>query len=161
MAQLQRRDLTFAETAPWRLNFGATIAATPAEVWATFIDNESWTRWFVGCRVCRGIGASFDGVGSRRYIEVSGLTVDEEFIAWEPEHLWAFTALDMKRAFATALVERATFTAEPDGRTRIDYRMAIAPTWWAKPFRRMLQSRSTKAFAASFVNLEREIASRR
>ena len=161
MTALVRKTLAFADDAPWTFDFEGVINATPAEVWAAFIDNESWTIWFKRCKECRATSDPFDGIGSTRHIAVNGLTVDEEFIGWEPERLWAFTAVNMRMSFAKAMVERAQFEALPDGRTKISYRMAVDPHAWAKPIRRIMQTVAGKTFAASFTQLDAYLADRR
>ena len=155
VTKLIPQDLAFADTAPWRFDFVGTVNAPPSKVWASFIDNHSWTEWFKNCKDCRATSDRFEGVGSTRSIRVNGLRVDERFVAWEPERLWAFTGVAMNMAFASSLVERATFTELPGERTRIDYRMAVAPKRWASPLRRLVASQATKAFAVSFANLDR------
>jgi len=161
MTALVRKTLAFADEAPWIFDFEGLVNATPAEVWAAFIDNESWTVWFKRCRECRATCDPFDGIGSTRHIAVNGLTVDEEFIGWEPERLWAFTALRMRMSFAKAMVERAQFEAVPGGRTKITYRMAVDPHAWAKPIRRIMQTVAGKTFAASFTQLDAYLARER
>ena len=161
MTALVPKTLAFADDAPWTFDFEGLIDAAPAEVWAAFIDNESWTTWFKKCRECRATCDPFGGIGSTRHIAVNGLTVDEQFIGWEPEHLWAFTAVQMRMSFAKAMVERARFEALPDGRTKVDYRMAIEPHLWARPIRRIVHGQATKTFAVSFAQLDAYLAGRR
>ncbi|MCU1401431.1 MAG: polyketide cyclase [Acidimicrobiales bacterium] len=161
MTTLVQRDLEFADGAPWIFDFDGLVHATPAEVWAAFVDNESWTIWFERCRSCKATSAVFDGVGSTRSIAVNGLRVDERFIAWEPERLWAFTATAMRMSMFTSLVERATFDEPEPGRIRIAYRMAAQPKWWAKPLRGVIAGQATKSFAKSFAALDVHLADRR
>lgn len=161
MSRLTPQAASFADEAALRLDFSATISASPAEVWSAFTDNRSWEQWFAGCKTCHDTSTPFGGVGSTRHIEVRGLTVDEVFITWDPEQEWAFTVVDMKRSFATAMVERARFSAVGQDRTRIDYRMAITPKRWFKPFAGIMRSASARTFSTSFANLERYLTARR
>ena len=57
------RDLVFADRAPWIFDFDGLVTATPAEVWAAFVDNESWTIWFANCKSCRATSEPFSAVG--------------------------------------------------------------------------------------------------
>jgi len=155
------QDLAYVDTAPWIFDFEGIVTGSPDEVWDMFIDNESWTVWFKGCRACRATSATFDGIGSTRSISVNGLRVDERFIAWEPGRLWAFTGVSMRLSFASSLVERAAFSDLGDGRTRIDYRMAVTPKRWASLIRSTIAKQATKSFAVSFANLDRALAARR
>lgn len=161
MGTMIERDLVFADRAPWIFDFDGLVRATPAEVWSAFIDNESWTIWFSKCRSCTATSDVFDGVGSTRSISVNGLRVDERFIAWQPERLWAFTATAMRMSMFTSLVERAVFDEPEPGRTHIAYRMAAQPKFWAKPLHRLIAGQATKAFAKSFAALDVHLADRR
>ena len=161
MTKLIEQDIGFADIAPWTLDFEGIVVATPAEVWGAFVDNESWTKWFKNCRRCHATSATFDGVGATRAISVNGLRVDERFIAWEPEHLWAFTASSMRMSFTNSLVERVRFSDLGDGTTKIDYRMALAPKRWAGPLRKLIAGQANKAFAQSFRDLDTYLAATR
>lgn len=161
MSRFTPQELAFADEAPWTFDFEGLVTGTPAEVWAAFTDNESWTVWFANCRQCRATSEPFDGVGSTRYIRVNGLGVHERFIAWDPGQLWAFTVTDMTMPFADAMVERVRFQAVDDRHTRIDYRIAARPRWWAAPLRRVIAKQSAKAFAKSFARLDQYLAAAR
>ena len=69
--------------------------------------------------------------------------------------------MKMRMSFAKAMVERARFDVLADGRTRIDYRMAIEPFAWAKPLRRLVEKQAAASFASSFANLNRYLADAR
>jgi uncharacterized protein YndB with AHSA1/START domain len=158
VAALRPEELDFADRARWQFNVGATLTASPSDVWAAFTDNDSWPTWYTTCRVCRTTSAASAGVGATRYIEVDTLQAHERVIAWEPERLWAFTVTELARPFCTAMVERATFAPGPAGGTSVTYRMATEPRWWARPLRRITAARMEKAWAASFVALDRYLA---
>jgi uncharacterized protein YndB with AHSA1/START domain len=161
MARLDPQALSFADSAPWQFDIDSVIDASIDRVWATFADNPTWTVWFAGCTSCKSTSTPAGGVGSTRSITVSGLRVDERFIAWETERLWAFTVVNLRPAVAKAMVERATFTDLDGARTRIDYRIAIAPSRWAAPLRKVFAKRMQSAFTKSFDNLNRYIAEQR
>ena len=161
MTALAPQELSFADEAPWQFDATALLHATPAEVWSVFTDNQSWTVWFKNCRSCATTSEAEGGVGSTRLIDVSGLRVNERFIAWEQQRQWAFTAIDMRMSFATAMVERATFQQMSDATTRVDYRIAVQPTWWARPLRRLLAGQVSKSFATSFRQLDAYLSKKR
>jgi Polyketide cyclase / dehydrase and lipid transport len=133
------------------------IDAPVARVWATFTDHPTWEIWFDGCKSCAATSTPASGVGSTRSITVSGLRVDERFIAWDHERVWAFTVVNLRPAFAKAMIERATFTDLGGTRTQIDYRIAISPSRWAGPLRKVFAKRMQSAFASSFKKLEAHI----
>lgn len=160
MARLIQQDLAFADTAPWKFDFEAIISAAPAKVWSAWTDNPGWAKWFKNCKSCVTTSPSSEGVGATRTITVNGLTVDEVFIAWEAERLWAFTVASMKPSIAKSMVERVTFTDLGNGRTRINYRIAIEPRGWAKPLRAIVAGQGAKAFATSFAQFDKFVAAR-
>lgn len=129
MAALVTRTIDFAETAPGRAEQTVVIDASTAEVWAAIIDNERWPEWFPNVKVCTSTSDPATGVGSTREVRLPGnAMVEERFIAWEDEALWAFTAETMKPTLFRSLVERVTLTEPTPGRTSVTYRMAFEPT---------------------------------
>ena len=154
MTRLAPQALSFADSAPWTFDMVGTIDAPVDRVWATFTDNASWANWFDGCTSCESTSSPADGIGSTRTIRVSGLKVDERFIAWEPQRLWAFTVINLRPVgLAISMVERATFSELGGTHTRIDYRVAIAPRLWARPLRKIIANRLSAAFESSFRKL--------
>jgi uncharacterized protein YndB with AHSA1/START domain len=153
MARLVPQELAFADSAPWMFDIVGTFEVPVDRVWATFTDNPSWAKWFAGCSSCTSTSSPADGVGSTRTIRVRGLKIDERFVAWEPNRLWAFTVISMRPAFASGMIERATFTDLGGIRTRIDYRVAIAPRRWAVPLRKLIAKQLSAAFESSFAKL--------
>lgn len=150
MAELTPQDLDFAETAPVRVDGTAVLDATPAEVWAVVVDYPGWPRWFPNVKSCAATSDPAVGVGSTRRVTLpGGAVVDERFIAWEPEALWAFTAEAARPAVFRSLVERVTITEVQPGRTSVAYLMAFDPHPMLKPtialLRRSLGRNLTKA----------------
>lgn len=150
-------DLDFFADPPWRFDVTGVLDAPPAAVWAAFTDNAGWTRWFKGCKECLSTSDPAEGVGSTRFISVNGLQVDERFIGWEPEKLWAFTVVDISPKFARRMAERAQFSELPDGRTQVDYRIAVEPAPWAFALKVPMGWGVRRSFATSFVTLNRQL----
>jgi len=67
------------------------------------------------------------GVGARRRVVVPGLTVDEEFIVWEPGVRWSFTGLAARPGTLRSLVEDCRLTPLASGGTAISYTMYLDP----------------------------------
>ncbi len=150
-------DLDFFVDPPWQFDVSGVLDATPAAAWAAFTDDAGWSTWFEGCKECRSTSDPVGGIGSTRSISVRGLRVDERFIGWEPQRLWAFTVVGLRPQFARRMAERAAFRELPDGRTRIDYRIAVEPSWWAKPMKVAIGTGVRRSFAASFAALNRQL----
>ena len=160
MARMIQQDLAFADTAPWKFDFEGIISAPPAKVWTAWTDNPGWAVWFKNCRSCVTTSPTAEGVGATRTIKMNGLTAEEVFIAWEPEHLWAFTVTSIKPSFAKSMVERVRFADLGNGRTRINYRIAVEPRGWAKPLRPIVAAQGAKAFVTSFAQFDKFVAAR-
>jgi hypothetical protein len=150
-------DIAFLQTAVWQIDVAFTMQASPDRVWATFTDNEGWAKWFKNCKSCTSTSTPAGGVGSTRTINVNGLRVDERFIGWEVERLWAFTALRLSRGFAECLVECIRMEPGDNGATTLNYRMAANPTWWAKPLRSLMYKTVKASWVKSFATLDKQL----
>jgi uncharacterized protein YndB with AHSA1/START domain len=163
MASLQPREIEYAESAPVRIEGSATLDATPAEVWEVLLDYEAWPRWFRGLHTCRATSVPATGVGSTRTVTLAKgrAVVEERFIAWEDERLWAFTATAMTPAPFRSLVERVTLDGGDAGRTTVVYRMALAPKPVLRPVVPLLRAGVGRSLSAALVELGREVTRRR
>ena len=161
MATLQPQELEFAETAPFIAEGLHVAAGTPAEVWEVLLDYPAWPRWFNGVKTCESTSDPATGVGSTRTVALQGGgRVDERFIAWEDERLWAFTGVAAPRLL-DALVERVTLRPVDEDRTEVTYRMAAR--WWG-PFALLgkgIRGKVEQNLTASLRNLDAELAARR
>jgi hypothetical protein len=142
MADLRRRDIDWIERAPMALEGRGFSSASPDAVFAVLADHERWPEWFPNVRSVEVTGAAA-GVGARRRVRVPGLTVDEEFIAWEPGVRWSFTGTAAKPGFLTSLVEDCRLEAT-EGGTAISYTMYVEPARLARPLVK-LASRGVRA----------------
>ena len=104
------------------------MRATPDAVFAALADHESWPEWFEAVSKVERIGDQHDGVGSRRRVHIGGrVTVDEEFIVWEPGKAWGFTCFDTNRKVLRSLNELITIQQTGPDRVRVTYLMAMDP----------------------------------
>lgn len=162
MAELTPQDLGFAETAPVRVDGTAVLDVTPAEVWAVIVDYRRWPQWFPNVKTCVATSDPPTGVGSTRRVTLpGGASIDERFIAWEPEELWAFTAETARPPVFRSLVERITITEIEPGRTSVAYRMAFDPHPVLKPAGPLLRVAIGKNLTRAMHALGEEIGRRR
>lgn len=163
MASLQPREIGFADSAPVRIDGTATLDATPAEIWEVILDYEAWPRWFRGIHTCRATSVPATGVGSTRTVTLAKgrSVVEERFIAWEDEQLWAFTATSMSPAPFRSLVERVTIEPVDAARTAVVYRMALEPKPVLRPLVPVLRAGIGRNLSAALVELGREVVRRR
>lgn len=115
--------------APQRCSASREVNAPPDRIWAVIADHERWPDWFPQVKKVTVTGAA-EGVGGGRLVELSGMAVDEEFVAWDVNERFAFSAVGMTRPIFDSLTEAVTITDLGDGRSRVDYTQAFQPTWW-------------------------------
>lgn len=155
MATYVPRDLEFADRAPLRIEGEAVADVEPGAVWEVLADHRRWPEWFGAPLVsCEPTSEPASGVGStRRVVLRPNIAIDERFIAWEPDELWAFTVTDGPPG-VRSIVERCTIHVESPGRTRVTYRMAVEPAGALRPFGPLLRAgigRSLKQATAALV----------
>ena len=124
----EKVDDTWIDSAPVRLVNAVDIAAEPAQIWTALEDADAWPRWATVITDVEWTSPQPFGVGTTRTVTMrGGMVGDEEFISWEPYRRMGFrfneASMDGVRAFA----ERYTLDARPDGHTRVEWVMAMAP----------------------------------
>jgi len=134
------------------------VDASPAQVWRVLNETERWTEWFEGMKECRVTSASWDGVGSTRYVKVGPLGVDERIVVWEPDTKWGFTVekLSVTGWIAKRMLE--VVDIEPDGTgSKLTYTGALDPVPWLKPMRSMLKKQLTTAWQTSLPKIDTQV----
>lgn len=159
MSTLQPRTIKWIDSAPVRIAASARSTASPDAVFAVLADHERWPEWFTSVKSVEVIGASAAGVGARRRVKVPGLTVDEEFIVWEPGVRWSFTGLEARPGVTRSLVEDCRLTpVADDGGTDITYTMYLDPPAWLRPVVAVLSSQLRRNNTKAMENLARRAA---
>ncbi len=126
MATVIPRTIDWISNAPVRAHGTATSRASPEAVFAVLADHVSWVEWFPNVKRVDVLGPA-TGVGARRRVKVPFVTVEEEFIVWEPGVRWAFTATATSPPWTRSLIEDCRLTPTPDGGVDIDYAMYLDP----------------------------------
>ena len=126
MGELTKQAIDWIERAPVRVEARAESTASPDAVFAVLADHERWPEWFPSLRDVTVLGPA-EGVGARRRVVIPGMTVDEEFIVWEPGVRWTFTGYSARPRFTRSLVEDCVLTPLPGGGTSISYTMYMDP----------------------------------
>ena len=155
-------ELDFVNTAPTRLVFEETVAASQEEVFdAVSGDPSGWARWFPGVTAGGYGGVAPYGVGTPRWVKVGGITYRETILVWDEPSRWAFRVDHTAAPIAHALVEE--YTVEPQGADQSLFRWTFACD--PKPFLRLTAPLAPRVFSAIFrraaKNLERELTSAR
>ncbi len=132
MAALVTRSIDWIDRAPIALEGRATSPAAPDAVFAVLADHERWPEWFPNVRRVEVLGPA-EGVGARRRVHVPGLTVDEEFIVWDPGVRWSFTGTSARPRFVRSIVEDCRLEPVAGGGTEITYTMYLDPPGPLRP----------------------------
>ncbi len=82
--------LDFLETAPHSFSNTIDLAITPEQLFEVFDDADSWPHWVKLIRKVTWTTPKPRGIGTTRTVTMHGLTVDEEFLAWEDGRRMSF-----------------------------------------------------------------------
>jgi uncharacterized protein YndB with AHSA1/START domain len=126
MGAIKKQTLAWAETAPVINEGTARCSASPDAVWAVLTDQERWPEWFTTLKSVTVTSAEM-GVGGTRTVSLPGMTVDEEFIAWEPGRLFAFTGVASKPGMFDELVEQCIIEPLDDGGCQVTWKQSLTP----------------------------------
>ena len=154
---LETRDLTFLDVAPIQIEETTMVEAAPGRLWPALADATAWTSWFAGVNRAFYTSPGPHGVGSIRFVEVSGLQVNEEVLAFEPDRRFAFRVLQANRPGIASMVEEVTL--EPVGpNTRVVYRQALALRWPLAAFNPLLRFQLRRALRRGLRGLSDWVA---
>lgn len=121
MRRLRPETLDFIDRAPKRLQFEATVGASPDAVFAELAgDPARWVAWFPGVD-----DAGTDG--DYRVIRVKGTTYRETVLISDPPRRWAFRVDETNAPIARALVEEWRVEPHTDG-ARVRWTFCVDPT---------------------------------
>ena len=158
MATLTPRPVDWIHTAPVRVSATRDLAAHPDEVVAALADHESWPEGFESLSRVERFGDLPGGVGSNRRVFIgSRVTVDEEFIVWEPGERWGFTNLEASVPGLRSMNELVTIEPLDGDRSRVTYTMGIEPGWLLAPLLRVAQGQLRTNLGAALEELGRHI----
>lgn len=157
---LRHEDLTFPGRAPIRVVQEVELTATPEEVWPLVADAAAWPGWFTGMTAAHYTTPEPHGVGSLRWVEVAGLKVSEQVLAFDVAACFAFTVIEADRPGLRAMVEVVTLASSATG-TTVRYEQAVEPAGWLRPLTPVLRARLTKGLRAGLDGLAAATAGQR
>lgn len=135
--ELAPRDLDWIPVAPLRVQESRDIGAPAASVFAIVADHEGWSSWFEGVSKVEVTGAP-TGVGGQRRVHLGRIVVDEVFIGWEDDRLFAFTLTGLSKRLVRSMAESVRVEPLEDGRCRVTYSMGIEPRPGLKAITRLV-----------------------
>jgi Polyketide cyclase / dehydrase and lipid transport len=126
MIDVPAAELSFADVAPVRVVEVVMVSARPAQVFEALNSPEAWWR---GARGVNWVTPLPHGVGSVRNISPArGMRLEETFVAWEPDALWACTVTKASvPLFARYLIRVDIESTGPETST-LRWTSAVAPS---------------------------------
>lgn len=152
MATATRQTMEWSATAPIRAVGTARSKASPDAVWAVLADHAAWPEWFPNVKKVDVLGPA-EGVGARRRVHIPGASVDEEFIAWEPGALFAFTATAVKPGVFRSLVEHCRIEPADGGGCTVTWSMCIEPAPLMAPLLKLAKGTLVKTVTKGMEQL--------
>jgi hypothetical protein len=114
--------LDFIAKAKWRFITDTELDATPAEVYAIFLDDDAWNIWHPEISGIHWITSDPKGVGSKRIILFGKMEVTEEFLAMDTNARLTFRFNHVSKPTCmnfNAMVEDFILVELPDNRCRL------------------------------------------
>ncbi len=165
----ERVEMDYFVTAPCRVVVAELVRASAEQIFEVFCDADSWTRWAMPITGVEWTSPFPLEVGSTRTVRMRGGMVGwEEFIAWAPCERMAFRFNQTIPGGPTAFAEDYVVTEVGDGRTRVQWTMAMTLSGFSartmpltrfamqrmnahmlRQFRRYVESRPTLSAASS------------
>jgi uncharacterized protein YndB with AHSA1/START domain len=154
---LTRRPADWTLRAPVTVRATREIAVSAADVFAVIADHEGWSTWFANVQrvvVTRGDGQS---VGAGRRVTLrGGVTIDEEFLIWDPPRAFGFTVVAMRPRVVRSLNELVTVDDLGGARCRVTYHQGVDPragsAWLVRALARWILP---KVLGRALASLER------
>jgi carbon monoxide dehydrogenase subunit G len=158
---VRQEELDFVERAPRKWVFEEEVAAPQHVVFdAISADPSTWEGWFPGLSSGGYGGDGPHGVGSKRWVKMSGVTYRETILAWDAPSRWAYRVDESTAPIAHALVEDWQVEPRGDDRSIVRWTFAID----AKPlFKVGAPAAGTvmgRLFKKAMANLSEELARR-
>ncbi len=117
-------DESFLSSAKVRASAARELAVSAAQLFACFEDNASWCQWVPVIRHAAWTSALPVRQGSTRRVSlVGGVTLDEEFWAWQPERRIGFRVTAASTRTIAALLECFDIAPVGERRCKLHWRM--------------------------------------
>ena len=126
MKALTPRTLEWIDHAPVRITRTKRIPQPPGRVWEAIAAHERWPEWFPSVDRIEALDPS-EGVGGRRRVHIGSLTVEEEFLAWDPGARFAFVVTHSSKPGIRSMVEEVRLVPDGPDATTVTYTQAIEP----------------------------------
>lgn len=137
LIECERVNLDYFNRAPVRVEAAEVVAASPKRIFDVFLDADSWSRWAWPITGVDWTSPMPLEVGSTRTVWMRGPMVGyEEFIAWEPGRRMAFRFNQTIKGGPSAFAEDYLVTDLRDGRSLVEWTMAMTLTGVSARFAR-------------------------
>jgi hypothetical protein len=120
-------DLDFLDRAPLRFEYEVELAAPRGPVFDVISSDPGGWSWFPGMEAGGYEGDGTPGVGSRRWVRLTGTTYRETILAWDAPTRWAYRVDESSVPLFEALVEDWVIEPRPGGTSALRWIFAFAP----------------------------------
>ncbi|MEO8796730.1 MAG: SRPBCC family protein [Polyangiaceae bacterium] len=158
---LRRSGLDFCAWSSERFTNRAKLACSADEAFELLSDTAQLPRWVHDCTGCQWTTSPPYGVGSTRDVVLKGgLTVHEEFLAWEPGERLTFTVTGMTIPLLRRMVEDFRLRRVSAATCELEWTVHYEPRTIAKLILPIARPRFVALFERSAQNLEKLVAGR-
>jgi len=127
-------ELSYVDTAPFRLANVVTVSAPPERIFDLFATGERQEEWFKDFVGIRWTSQEPHEVGSTREIKLKALKVKERFLAWDRGKRLTFSIDAITLPIVTAMLEDLRFEPLDEGRsTKLVWHVYYTPALAMKP----------------------------
>lgn len=126
-------DMDYFQQAPHCYQAVVEVDASPEQVFASFEDASAWPEWALPITHVEWTTAKPFNLGTTRRVSMmGGLVGDEVFIAWDYPKRMAFCFTSSSQKLVTSFAEDYLVEALPNGKTRVQWTMAMTPHGFGK-----------------------------
>lgn len=156
---LHRSGLDFCTWSSERFTIRASLACSAQDAFELLADPNQLPRWVHDCTACEWTSSPPYGVGSTRKVVLrGGLTVHEEFLAWEPGERLTFTVTGMTVPLLRRMVEDYRLRPVSAATCELEWTVHYEPRSLAKLVLPIARPRFVALFERSAHSLEELVA---
>jgi hypothetical protein len=171
--EVKKSTLYYPDRAPIRVQLEVVLKSSPDDVWKTFVDCRTWSKWYpdlVSCFESTPLTKVADNnpsypLGSTRRVDIAGVVFDEEIIAYDGDgetKVWAFSVYQTSKKVLTCCVERVVFEPlyDDDGPnktvvgTRIRYAAGLDLVWYLFFLKPVFERNMKRCWTEGFRQLD-------
>lgn len=145
-------ELSYADTARRLFTYDVRIEAPPQAVFELVSQPHLLPRWMPEFKGSSFLTNTPHGVGSLREVKLTGVSVRERILAWEPGQRFSFTMEQISLPLVSRMMEDYRVFAIPTG-TRLRWSIAYHPHTWVRMLEKNVAPRFARIFEGAAARL--------